>query len=482
MLKGGSKINTSILDMDATALAEKLRNGKLTSIEAVTTYIEHIQKTNPQINALVEDRFEEATAEALQFDENQRNGKKQNGKLAGVPISVKEAFNVANMKTTGGLEHRQDLIARDHAEVIQKLRDEGAIILGKTNTPALSYCQETDNKLYGRTNNPWNLNKSAGGSSGGEGALLAVGGASVGIASDIGGSIRIPSHFNGVVGFKPGMYKVSSVGHYPEITQPLQERMLGIGPMGKSVRDMELVYRIISDSSPKTVFLKEYKIELISEQVNYPLAESTKNMMRAIEDFLDQLIYTKRGVPPLFDETALLWQEIMSIDGSAKIEQEAFSHDRSPVFRSYMRERITKNSKVHPYLSWAILGSKMFKPSRRRINEIKETINRGDEWLDDYLSNRLLILPVYHTTAPAHGQVFKEIFSIRKTFLQFMPYVAYANVWGLPALTLPVGRDENGMPISIQIISSTGNENAIFRLGSIIERKFHGYNRCKRLD
>src|SRR5690606_2321641 len=121
----GSKINTSILDMDATALAEKLRNGKLTSIEAVTTYIEHIQKTNPQINALVEDRFEEATAEALQFDENQRNGKKQNGKLAGVPISVKEAFNVANMKTAGGLEHRQDLIARDHAEVIQKLRDEG---------------------------------------------------------------------------------------------------------------------------------------------------------------------------------------------------------------------------------------------------------------------------------------------------------------------------------------------------------------------
>ena len=124
----------------------------------------------------------------------------------------------------------------------------------------------------------------------------------------------------------------------------------------------------------------------------------------------------------------------------------------------------------------------MFKPSKRRIREINETIVQGDEWISDYLSKRLLILPVYHTGAGKHGQVFKEIFSIRKTYLQYMPYVAYANVWGLPSLTLPVGLDENDMPISIQIISAIGNESAIFRLGSIIEKKFHGYRRCRRLD
>lgn len=470
------------MDSDATAIAEKLKAKTWTSEEVVTTYIGHIKKVNPLINAMVEDRFDEAIAEAKQFDELNRKGKKPTGRLAGVPISVKESFHVANMKTTGGLEHRQDLIAREDAHVIEKLRNEGAIILGKTNTSTLCYSQETDNKLYGRTNNPWNLNHTAGGSSGGEGALLAVGGAAVGIASDIGGSIRFPSHFNGVVGFKPGMHQVSSNGHYPKMSQALQERMLGIGPMGKSVRDMELVHRIISDSSPASSDLREYNIEMLTDQINYPLSESTKNIMREIKEFLDQITFTKLGVPPLFDESALLWQEIMSLDGSAAIEREAYNIDRSPVIRSYVKEKLTKKTKVHPQLSWAILGSKLFRPSKKRIREINETIARGDQWLDDYLKNRLLVFPVYHTAAPVHGQVFKEIFSIRKTFLFYMPYVAYANVWGIPALTLPVGKDENGMPVSIQIMSAVGNESAIFRLGSIIEKKFNGYVRCKRLD
>jgi Asp-tRNA(Asn)/Glu-tRNA(Gln) amidotransferase A subunit family amidase len=173
---------------------------------------------------------------------------------------------------------------------------------------------------------------------------------------------------------------------------------------------------------------------------------------------------------------------MMSADGSAAIEDEAYSKDRSPILRSHVKEQLTSQAKVHAYLSWAIMGSKLFRPSKKRLREISDMIVRGDDWLDDYLDSRLLIFPVYHTAAPQHGQVFKEIFSIRKTFLKYMPYIAYANVWGLPALTLPVGKDDDGMPISIQIISASGNEPAIFRLGSIIEKKFRGYNRCRRLD
>lgn len=468
--------------MDATTLAEKLRKKELTSVKIVKTFMEHIEKVNPKINALVEERFDEALEEAKQFDLEQKNNSRRKGALAGVPISVKESFHVINMKTTGGLVHRQDLISREDAFVITKLKNEGAIILGKTNTPTLCFCQETENKLYGRTNNPWDLNRTAGGSSGGEGALLATGGAAVGIGSDIGGSIRFPAHFNGIVGFKPGINQVSDAGHYPETTDELQKRMLSMGPLGKSVQDMELIYRIISGVSPPTNFLEEYKIEFLSDHVNYPLSERTKEVIYTIEDFLDQLIFTKRGIPPLFDESAQLWQEIMSIDGSALIEQEAYNNDRSNVFQSFLKEKLTQRTKVHPYLSWAIIGSKMFKPSRRRVREIREIILKGDESVSDYLQDRLLIFPVYHTGAKKHGEVFKEIFSIKKTFLQYMPYVAYANVWGLPALTLPVGKDENDMPISIQIMSTTGNESAIFRLGKIIEKKFHGYQRCQRLD
>lgn len=175
-----------ILKMDASSIATAIKKKQITSVEAVTVFIERIKEINPSINAVVEDRFSEALQEAHEADEQLQNNKSV-GRLHGVPISIKECLHVKGMKTTGGLEHRQDLIYQEDAEVVDQLKQEGAIILGKTNTPALCFCQETDNKLYGRTNNPWDPTKTAGGSSGGEGALLAAGGAAVGIGSDVGG-------------------------------------------------------------------------------------------------------------------------------------------------------------------------------------------------------------------------------------------------------------------------------------------------------
>ncbi|OZU88575.1 amidase [Virgibacillus indicus] len=472
-----SAAKTDIVSLDATSIASIIKSGSITSVEATKIYIEQINKVNPSINALVEDRFNEAITEAEERDAFFKQSDKV-GPLHGVPISVKESFHVENMKTTGGLEHRQDLIARTDAEVIAKLKKAGAVILGKTNTPALCFCQETDNKLYGRTNNPWDITRTAGGSSGGEGALLASGGAAVGIGSDIGGSIRIPSHFNGVVGFKPGMHQVSAEGHFPPIMIPLQERMLTMGPMGKSVRDMSLIYDIIANNRPSWRSLQDFKIEILPGNNNYPLEDDTKVILTNIEKFISQSYYTKRSVPPFFEESALLWQEIMSMYGSKLIEEEAFNNDRSNVFSAFFKEKLTQRTKVHPYLSWAIIGSKLFKPSKGRIREIEALIEEGDKKVEEYLTNRILIFPVYHSTALHHGKVFKELFSVRKTFLDYMPYVAYANVWGLPSLTIPVGADEKGLPIGIQLISCNGNENAIFQLGKLVEKKFRGYIRA----
>src|SRR5699024_10412991 len=144
---------------------------------------------------MVETRINTAVKEAKEKD-YRRGESVASGKLYGVPISVKESYAVKDMKTTSGILSRKDVISSEDAEIIKKLKDEGAIILGKTNTPEMCFCQETENKLYGRTNNPWDLNRTAGGSSGGEGSLLASGGSAVGIGADIGGSIRFPSHFN----------------------------------------------------------------------------------------------------------------------------------------------------------------------------------------------------------------------------------------------------------------------------------------------
>ncbi|GLO67028.1 amidase [Oceanobacillus sp. E9] len=466
--------DTQIIQMDATQLSKAILSSEITSLEAVAVFIKHIHEVNPIINAVVEERFIEAIEEAKEYDNLLKNGQKL-GPLHGVPISIKESLHVMGLKTTGGLEHRQDLIAIEDAAVVKKLKAAGAIILGKTNTPALCFCQETDNKLYGRTNNPWDISMSAGGSSGGEGALLAVGGAAVGIGSDVGGSIRFPAHFNGVIGFKPGKDQISTDGHFPSIQHELQARMLTIGPMGKSVQDMRLLYEILSNSNVHTQKLKDFKLEILPGNSGYPLSNETVDLLNQLEYFLEKSFPTKRVVPPYFKGSALIWQEIMSINGSKLVEDEAFNNDRSGVYTSFFKEKLTQRTSVHPYLSRAIIGAKMFKPSRKRVQEIITIIEQGDEMLETYLDNRLLIFPVYHETALPHGKVFKEIFSMRKTYLQFMPYVAYANVWGLPSLTIPIGESNNGLPISIQIMSKSGNEDAIFRLAKLIEKKYRGF-------
>ena len=465
----------SILDLDASELARMIANHEISSREATETYINHIKKVNPSLNFLVEDRFISALKEADEADRQLRENKVR-GKLLGVPISMKESFHVDGMKTTGGLLNRRDAIQNSDAELVKKLKGEGAIILGKTNTPELCFCQETDNKLYGRTNNARDTSKTAGGSSGGEAVMISVGGATAGIGSDIGGSIRFPSHFNGVIGFKSGNQQVSSDGSYPPESHILQSRMLGIGPITKSVRDAKLLYNIIADKEAEVKEIKEFKINVLSE-TNYPLSTPTTQLMDSIYSLLKNKLNSERTIPPFFKESSRIWQEIMSIDGAAGPGKVAFGNEQVRPVRAFLSELVTGNAKVHRYLTWALIGASLFKPSEKRLKEIEEFITHGDEILNDYLNERILIFPVYHTAAPMHSVVYKEIFSIRKTYEKYMPYVAYANVWGLPSLTIPVGADETGMPIAVQLLSKNGNEDVLFKLGELVEKEFKSYHR-----
>lgn len=466
-----------ILNLDASALAKMIATKEITSREATETFIDHIKNVNPTINFLVEERFQEALEEADEADRRIAENS-VNGKLFGVPISMKESFDIAKMRTTGGLLNRKGAIQYSNAEVVQKLTDEGAIILGKTNTPELCFCQETDNKLYGRTNNARDLTRTAGGSSGGEAVMISVGGAAAGLGSDIGGSIRFPSHFNGVFGFKSGSGQVSSTGSYPPEYHELQERMLGIGPITKSVRDAKLLYNIVAKVPAENKLINDFTINVLPK-TDYPLSPTTESLVGLVYKVIKNQFISEQDIPPYFEEAAQVWQEIMSIDGAIGPGKEAFGNQPARPVRAYVNELISGNAKVHRYLSWALIGATLFKPSEKRVRELETYVTTGDDVLDDYLNKRILIFPVYHSTAPEHGVVYKEIFSIRKTYQKYMPYVAYANVWGLPSLTIPIGSDEEGMPIAIQLISKNGNEDALFTLGELIEKKFSGYVRVE---
>lgn len=471
-----------ILDFDATQLALKIKNGEISSLEATEEYIQHIKKINPFINAMVEERFTEALAEAKECDEQLTKGEVK-GKLFGVPISVKEAYNVAGLKTTSGLHHRKDLVEAEDSEVVSLLRNEGAIILGKTNTPTLCFCQETDNKIYGKTNNPWNLNHTSGGSSGGEGALIAVGGASVGLGSDIGGSLRFPGHFNGVITFKSGNDQVSQNGHYLYVDEPYQYSMLGMGAVAKSVNDAELINGIISKHKPKDVDLESFQISIPNKHPKYPLDEDTERLLLSIHDFFSAKQDVKEELPPMFEELATMWQLIMSIDGGNSIKKAAEGPNGSlnPIIE-FTKEQLTGKSGWHSYLTWSLIGTKLFKPSKKQLTELLEKLEIAKSKNKEFLKSNILILPVYHSPAKEHGKIYSELFSITKSYRKYMPYVAYANTLGLPALTIPVGNNSAGMPIAFQLISDIGNEKALFHYGRILEGSFRGYVRCNSYD
>lgn len=471
----------SILDIGATRLAELIQSGQVSSSVATETYIEHLQRANPKLNCLVEDRFAEARREAQRCDELRAQGD-VSGRLFGVPISMKEAFDVAGMKTTGGLVHRREHLASADAEVVARLKREGAIILGKTNTPTLCYCQESDNKLYGRSNNPWDLTRTTGGSSGGEAALIAIGGAAVGVGSDIGGSIRFPAHFNGVVGFRSGNRQVSQVGHFPFTEDPWQERMLGMGAISKSVDDAELINEIIAEVTPQQVDVEQFQVIVPPPDPRYPMGAETAQLLTDIRNLFSQTQSVTDAPPPFFEKMALWWQLIMSVDGGASIAQTAFEGKTSRVLTEYVKEVTRGSSLYHRYLTWALIGAKLFQPSRKVWSGLLGDLQRADEQVAAYLQDRVLVIPVYHRGALTHGGVYKEIFSIRKTYQRYMPYVAMVNVLGLPALTVPVGTDEAGMPVAVQVVGSVGNERALFHVGRMVEENFRGYVRCAAYD
>ncbi|MCM3743169.1 amidase [Sporosarcina luteola] len=465
----------SILSADAMKISEMVLNREISVSDVTTIFIDRIKDKNPSVNFLAEERFDAAMEQAVRADAQVSSGK-ATGALFGVPMSMKESFDVAGLQTTGGLLGRRGSVQKEDSVVVSKLKAEGAIIIGKTNTPELCFCQETDNKLYGRTNNPWNTERTAGGSSGGEGAAIALGAAAAGLGSDIGGSIRFPSHFNGVIGFKSGKGQVSQVGSFPFVEDPWQQRMLGIGPIVKTVRDAKLIYSIIAEHSIEERDIADFSIN-VYRTTELPISNETVKLLNNVYLSCKNTYTTEREPLPYLKESALLWQEIMSIDGGESTRKTAFQNGKGSPLTAYVRERISGTSDIHRYLSWALIGASLFKPSRNRIDEIGSLLEQGDEFLDKYLEKRLIIMPVYHIAAPPHGVVYKEIFSIRKTFEKYMPFAAYANTWGLPSLTVPMGKDHDGMPIGMQIISKNGNEDAIFSLGSFLEKEFGGYSR-----
>ncbi len=464
------------LDLDATALMAAYRTGLYRPSLVIGRCIELIRASNPGLNFLVEDRFAAARDEALASDERWRRGEPL-GELDGVPITVKESFDVAGMRTTGGLSHRRDHVADADAGAVRLLRAAGAIVLGKTNTPALCFCQETDNALYGRTNNPWDPRMTTGGSSGGEAVAVSIGASAFGLGSDIGGSIRIPSTFCGVVGYKPGPAAFPYDGHFPvpELTRTVQSRMLAYGPLTRSVRDARRVCAILkSGAGPAPEATAP--AGPVRDRIGHVLVVGSFSRTRLHPD-VDRIL--QRGassladistdvtgqVPPFLSETPMAWQRIMSLDGARDIAKLAYP-SRFPRLAGhplraavdYARSLAGLQTEQHPYLSWSLIGAFLFAPSRPEWRDTEAFLEGGFAWLHEHLRDGGVILsPAYPEPAPVHGDVYKGIFSLKLTFQQLLPYITLANVFGLPSLVVPCGFTGDGESAGVSRPLRPGN-------------------------
>ena len=232
-----------VLTMSVVDLAKNIRDGTYTARAVLDTHIQRIEEVNPDLNAVVANRFEAARVEADQVDARLRTGIKDPPPLLGVPCTMKEFIAVKGQPHTGGLHVRRDIRASEDAILVQRLKTAGAIVMGSTNAPEGGLWMETKNTVYGTTNNPWNLAHTSGGSSGGEGAIISTGASPFGIGSDVGGSIRIPAAFCGIVGHKPTGAMVPHHGHQPPghvgpylVVGPMTRRVCDIWPILSVIR------------------------------------------------------------------------------------------------------------------------------------------------------------------------------------------------------------------------------------------------------
>jgi fatty acid amide hydrolase len=230
--------------LSAVELARRIAHGEVSASEAVEAHIARIEEVNGQLNAVVVKRYDEARAEARAADEQRARGEPL-GPLHGVPITIKEAFDLAGTPATYGITSRKDVRATADDIYVARLREAGAIILGKTNVSQLLLYIESDNPLYGRTNNPWDLARTPGGSSGGQAAIIAAGGSPLGLASDIGGSIRLPATFCGLAGMKPTTGRLDDPADFG--VSPGQRAIVSqVGALARSVDDVALALEILN--------------------------------------------------------------------------------------------------------------------------------------------------------------------------------------------------------------------------------------------
>lgn len=446
---------TDLTRRSASELAAAIRNRQVSATEVVQAHLEVIEQRNPQINAIVTLDAEGALRQAGEVDRllADSNAGDLLPPLLGVPITLKDCHATAGMRTTAGYAPLADYIPEEDGTTAARMRAAGAIIMGKTNVSELLTFAQTFNDLFGRTNNPWNLERTPGGSSGGAGAAVAAMMTPFDIGSDIGGSIRMPANLCGIYGLKPTERRVSNHGHIPDLPGLVRTTrvMNCIGPMARSVDDLELAFRMLAGPDGKDtevppvpvgevprVSLDSIRVAWADSFPGAPPAQAIRNAIRSFAGRLEgQVAALEQTLPDIsFDDQLEVRRRLRTMVGMAIREESA----SPPTALEYLE---VLDARDHYIRVW-------------------------DAFLREW---DVLICPVMMLTAFPHcenGDPLMVDGEATDHGLATCAYVRPFNLTGHPVVVIPIGLDDDGLPIGLQIVGSRWGDERLLGVARIL--------------
>ena len=453
--------------LPAVALARAIRHKEISPVEAVEAHLERIEKLNPALNAFVEVQGERAKTQARGAEQALHSGADV-GSLHGVPISIKSSIDVAGFRCESGTRLRKGYVAANDAPLVARLRNAGAIIVGVTNTPELLMAWETDNVLYGRTNNPWDLSRTAGGSSGGEAAAIASGMSAGGVGSDGGGSVRVPAHFSGICGLKPTPGRIPATGHFPISVGPFA--LLGVvGPMARTIADLKVLFEVMQgpddgDTSaapvpirwPSNADLKKLRIGCFEDDGRTPVSPETRIAVRDAASFLRSAGFDVVPFrPEALEQARKVWWQFFGVAGGMLLGPMTKGHeaDTSPILKEFSdwvakETPHTADTLLNAWIERDLLRAQVFQQMREFP---------------------VLLCPVAAVPAFRHGERNWIIDGQNVSYLDAWSYCEWFNLLGMPGAVVPIGQTPKGLPIGIQIVGLPWQEEIVLSVASELE-------------
>jgi len=453
----------------ATRQLELLRSGKISVRELAEAHIEQIERLNPALNAFADYDAERVRVQARLLDAKQG----PRGALHGLPVTIKSSISTAGyLCEIGSLLHKGDIPAKD-AVVVGRLRAAGALILGTTNCPEFLMAYETANLLHGRTCNPWDLDRSPSGSSGGESAAIAAGLSAAGLGSDSGGSVRVPAHFTGICSLKPTPGRVPGRGHLPPCVGPFS--ILGaIGPMARTMGDVDLLFRALAGQdpsdpvSPPIAFTKPSLDELRRQTVGFfeddglvPVTQETRSAVRAAAQALRDAGFRVEPFRPRgLEELRKFWWTFFVQCGAMFYEPEIRGKrdQLSPTFKEFLSfsEAVSPLTATELLNAWA--GMELL---RARV-------------LEEMSAFPVLLCPVASIPAFRHDERAWTVEGQTVNYLDSVRYTQWFNALAAPAAVVPVGNSPEGLPIGVQIVARPFEDETALAVAAVVDAAF-GY-------